>query len=374
MKPTLFLPGAVAALIFFPILLSAQYLDLRSQRLVLDDDAADGGGNTVTVQTSNPLAQNTILTIPDPGTAGASFLLSESSSPQIVNADISFAGTITFSSGGPAFSLVAEQLLFGDPGGSGGMAQSADLLWDDGGKVLEINGDLDLNGGELLNAGGIVAPLTLDLRSNGSIVVNIDDDNNGSGSSFAVEANGAAADLFSVTETGFATIASASSTGGLRVVNTNGIGTANVLELTDGTTSLMTVRRNGNAGIGTVPGARLDVANTSVGESAVRIRNTHTGGVGLELADGALVAEVQAVGGGGTIGDDAVIVEATGGTLSVPSGGVDGQMLYVVNTTAGGITLNGLATDGTDTGMTIPQGGATTLVRVGGAWYAVDRN
>ncbi|MCB0714354.1 MAG: hypothetical protein KDD67_18655 [Ignavibacteriae bacterium] len=376
MKLILFSVGVVLTLLSSLPLLHAQSRDFRAQRLVLDDNGADGVANTITLNVSNPLPQNRSLTIPDPGVAVASFLLSESSSPQVVNADVSFAGTVTFSSGAPSFGLVAGELLFGDPGGSGGFAQSGNLLWNGGANLLEVNGDLDVKGHDLLGTANLVGTSSgnLELVSNGSLVINIDDDNSGTGSSFVVEVNGAASDLLAVAETGLTTITSSSGTGGLRVRNTNASGTANILELSDGTTPHVVVRRNGNVGIGTVPNARLDVENSSGSEPALRLRNTSGSGVGLEIAEGSFVASVQSVAGGGTIANSALIVEATGATLSAPAGGTNGQIIYVVNTTAAPVTLSGLATDGTNTNSSIPQGGAATIIKVNGAWFAVDRN
>ncbi|MGE3799450.1 MAG: hypothetical protein AB7H80_00355 [Candidatus Kapaibacterium sp.] len=376
MERILSLVGVVATLMFPSFFLNAQSRDLRSQRLVLDDDAADGGINTLTLQLSNPLVQSGVVTIPDPGGATAYFLLSESASPQVINADISFAGTVTFASGIPDFGLVAGELLFGDPGGSGGFAQSGDLLWDDGANLLQVNGDLDLKGHDLQGLTNLSGTATgnLELVSNGSLVINIDDDNSGTGSSFVVEVNGAASDLLAVAETGLTTITSSSGTGGLRVRNTNASGTANILELSDGTTIQVVARRNGNVGIGTTPNARLDVENSSGSEPTLQLRNTSGSGVGLEIAEGSLIASVQSVAGGGTIANSAVVVEATGATLSVPAGGTNGQIIYVVNTTAAPVTLNGLATDGANTSSSIPQGGVATIIRVNGAWFAVDRN
>ena len=56
--------------------LQAQDRDLRAERIVVDDDAADGTMHTITIQAPNPLLQDVILTIPDPGSATGSLILS----------------------------------------------------------------------------------------------------------------------------------------------------------------------------------------------------------------------------------------------------------------------------------------------------------
>lgn len=376
MNRTLILSGAVATLTLFPSLLSGQSRDFRSQRLLLDDNGADGISNTVALQTSDSLLQNSIVVIPDPGEAAAEFLLTESALLQTIHADMEFAGAVSFSSGLPDMGLVPGQLLFGDPGGGGAIAQSGSLLWNSSAGLLELDGDLDLHGSALFSLGSLSgqAGSNLELISTGSLVINIDDDNSGTGSRFAVETNGSSDDLFAVTETGFTSIASTSGTGGLRVANNNAGGTAPVLELTDGTSTTLLARRNGTVGIGTVPDARLDIEESSAARPALQVRHSDPEGIGLEIADGGFAADVQEVTGGETAPDDAVVIEATGTTFSVPAHGVDGQIIYVVNTTDGAVTVNGLASDGTDASSSIPQGGAVTILRINGVWYATDRN
>lgn len=76
--------------------LFGQNRDFQAQRLVLDDDGTDGGRNTMTLQPPSILPLNTIISIPNPGLPGASFLLTESLAPQSVNANITFTGTVDF--------------------------------------------------------------------------------------------------------------------------------------------------------------------------------------------------------------------------------------------------------------------------------------
>ena len=65
--------------VFLPLLGSvvatAQNRDFGAERIVIDDNAADGVRNTMTIQTSNPLLQNVLLTIPDPGAGAAQIVL-----------------------------------------------------------------------------------------------------------------------------------------------------------------------------------------------------------------------------------------------------------------------------------------------------------
>ncbi|MGE3802001.1 MAG: hypothetical protein AB7H80_13350, partial [Candidatus Kapaibacterium sp.] len=53
----------------------AQNRDFQAERVVVDDNANDGNRNTMTIQAPNPLLQNVVLTIPDPGAAAAEFLI-----------------------------------------------------------------------------------------------------------------------------------------------------------------------------------------------------------------------------------------------------------------------------------------------------------
>src|SRR5690606_9068554 len=54
----------------------AQTRDVRAERIVLDDGGADSTFNTITIQVPSGLSQDFILTIPDPGTGTAEFMLS----------------------------------------------------------------------------------------------------------------------------------------------------------------------------------------------------------------------------------------------------------------------------------------------------------
>ena len=76
--------------------LLGQNRDFQAQRIIIDDNAGDGVRNTMTLQTPPVLPQSTIISIPDPGLPAASLLLTESLTPQTVNADITFNGTIDF--------------------------------------------------------------------------------------------------------------------------------------------------------------------------------------------------------------------------------------------------------------------------------------
>ena len=69
---------AVVALVSLVVVtadLHAQDRDVRAERLVLDDNGADSTFNTITIRTPAALPHNLILTIPDPGTGTAEFML-----------------------------------------------------------------------------------------------------------------------------------------------------------------------------------------------------------------------------------------------------------------------------------------------------------
>lgn len=74
MKNLLFL-FTLLSLCFLTKNLHAQDRDIRAQRLVLDDGGTDSTTNTVTIQSSSSLLQNVVLTIPDPGSGTAEFML-----------------------------------------------------------------------------------------------------------------------------------------------------------------------------------------------------------------------------------------------------------------------------------------------------------
>ena len=104
----------IVAGIFLVALTSAtafgQVRNLQAERMLLDDDATDGGFNTLTLQVPVPgLTLDRILVFPD--------------------AD----GTLLAS----AAPLTPNQVLFG--GLTGDAAQSADFLWDNATSTLALN-------------------------------------------------------------------------------------------------------------------------------------------------------------------------------------------------------------------------------------------
>lgn len=149
--------------------------DLRAERVVVDDN----NGHTIVLQAPHPPAPSMsghyVVTIPEPSAAATTVLLSHppsGSAGQTVNGSITVGDTLR------AVDLEAARLSAGATG--------------------------------------------LRVQSNGSITIGVDEDNNGTGSSFAIESNGAATpDLFRVTETGLTDVTASSSTGALRVTNTN---------------------------------------------------------------------------------------------------------------------------------------------------------
>lgn len=265
--------------------------DLRAERLVLDDD----NGHTLILQTpqppSGPMSGNYVVTIPEPSAASATVLLS-----------------------------------YPLPGGSGQSVEGSVTIGD------------TLRAGDL-EASRLSAPVSGSLRvqSAGSVTVGIDEDNNGTGSSFTVEANGASLpDLFRVTETGLTDVNSASSTGALRVTNTNAVGTAKILELLDGSASRFTVRRNGAATLGgdlTVEGTGTSgfAGSVSIGDVLTLAQESRT-----SLAAGATLAADAShqlvAGGSGPV--------TLSGTTAIANGAAAGQLLLLVGSSdANGVTI-----------------------------------
>ena len=129
------------------------------------------------------------------------------------------------------------------------------------------DGTASLTGGTLSNLSSAVGPAAgnLFITSNGSLVMNLDEDNSGSGSSFAIETNGAGADLFKVTETGLTDIVSSSTNGTLRLENslTNG----KALQVISG--RMIGSESSADQSGGTVPGNLMiaRVADDGVGAS-----------------------------------------------------------------------------------------------------------
>lgn len=78
-RTTLFLAGLIVALVGV-VDLQAQDRDFGAERLVLDDDAADGTLNIMTIQVDPTLSGDRTLTIPDPGPGGGTFLLANNGS------------------------------------------------------------------------------------------------------------------------------------------------------------------------------------------------------------------------------------------------------------------------------------------------------
>ena len=266
--------------------------DLRAERLVLDDD----NGHTLILQTpqppSGPMSGNYVVTIPEPSAAAAAVLLS-----------------------------------YPLPGGSGRSVEGSITIGD------------TLRAGDL-EASRLSAPVSgsLRLQSAGSVTVGIDEDNNGTGSSFTVEANGASLpDLFRVTETGLTDVNSVSSTGALRVTNTNAVGTAKILELLDGSSSRFTVRRNGTATLGgdlTVEGTGTSgfAGSVSIGAVLTLAQESRT-----SLAAGATLAADAShqlvAGGSGPV--------TLSGTTAIANGAAAGQLLLLVGSSdANGVTIS----------------------------------
>lgn len=146
--------------------LAAQGRDVRGGRLVLDDDGADGTVNTMMVETPNPLPINTTLLIPDPGTAVASFLLSESSTPQTVNADILFTGTINMTGAtllGVSVSTNSTLTGDGSVGSPVGLALGNANVWTAPQSFSAINASGTITGAALTDGTATLSGGSLDL-------------------------------------------------------------------------------------------------------------------------------------------------------------------------------------------------------------------
>ncbi len=314
----------------WPELLPAQSRDLRAGRLVLDDNGADGDGTHTVLLTAPTLAANRTLLLPD---ADGTLLL------------------------GPIAGYPDGRILFG---GSDGRIASSPLVTLD-------SAEGSIGAAAVTGVESIVADPAenLSITSYRSIVMNIDDDDDGTGSSFAIETNGSSTDLLTVTETGLTTVRSSSNSGALRVESSASSSTAEVLELRDGSTPRLVVRRNGDVGIGdATPDARLDVESDHGSDPAMMITQSDPEGVALEIADGALLLS-HGIGTDATIPSDVIIwtvadngLAATGLTVALPPGS-EGAILYVYYADA-------------DPGMVGPYtaaaGDRLTLLYISGAW------
>lgn len=299
--------------------------DLRAERIVVDDN----NGHTIAIQTpqppDGPMSGSYVLTIPEPSSATATFLLSHpssGSSGQTINGSLTVADTLRADD-------VETSLLSAPASGS------------------------------------------LRVRSNGSITVGIDEDNNGTGSSFAIETNGAATpDLFRVTETGLTDVTSSSSTGALRVTNTNAVGTAKIMELLDGSSAQFTVRRNGSATLAgdlTVDGTGTTAfaGSVQIGDFFTLVRESQTGlAAGATLAAGS--SHVLVAGASGAV--------TLSGTTAVANGSTAGQILLLAgNSNANAVTV----TDGANVQLggasrTLGQDDVLMLLWSGTDWIEIS--
>lgn len=284
--------SSIFTLLSYSLAVAQGERDLRAERLVVDDD----NGHTIAIQAPHtpapPMSANYIVTIPEPSVAGTTFLLSHpsrGSSAQSINGSITVADTVR-----------ADDL------------ESARLMAPPSGSMR--------------------------VQSNGSITVGIDEDNNGTGSSFAVESNGAATpDLFRVTETGLTDVSSTSSTGAFRVTNTNASGTAKILELLDGSAAQFTVRRNGSATLAgdlAVDGAGTSsfAGSVSIGDFMTLMQENQTAlPVNASLVPNA--SHILVAGGSGSV--------TLSGTTAIANGSAVGQILLLIgNSDANTVTVN----------------------------------
>lgn len=289
---------------------SAQERDIRSQRLVLDDN----NGNTLTLATpSGPMTDSREIILPEPSVSATALLLAD------------------------------------PPAGSSGQSVTGSLM---------VTGDL--TAGSLATT-VLTGPASgnFSILSNGSVVIGIDSDDDGSGSSFAVESNSnATPDLFRVTETGLTSITSSSGTAGLRVTNTNGSGSAPIISLEDGSAERFVVKRNGDAELT----GNLEVMGTvSIGGFAVAEQESQTAlGSGVTLTPSTSLARIGGNGGPVTLN----------GTTAISNGSQVGQILLLLGSSdANSVTIN----DGANTALgsstrTLGLNDALTLLWTGSDW------
>ncbi len=322
--------------------LSAQQRDLRSGRLFLDDNGADGNGTHSVLLTAPALQQHRTLLLPD---RDGILLLS------------------------PATGFINGEILFG--GSDGTISSAATIVVDSADGALQAerfsDGTASLEDGDLTGVGEVAADpaVNLTVTSNRSIVLNIDDDDDGTGSSFAVETNGNSADLLRVTETGLTTIRSTSNSGGLRVESNASSSSAEILELRDGSTARLVVRRNGDVGIGDdTPDARLDLESDDPNDPALLLAQRDPDGVALQIDEGSLRLS-HGVGTNTTIPADLVLwtvadngLAGSGLSVALPAG-AEGSILYVYYADQDPGSVGGHA---------VVSGDRLTLLFVAGAW------
>lgn len=72
------LSRGVPALMFLLVIIvptTSQNRDIRSERIIIDDNGEDGAMNTMSLQTTDSLGRDVILTIPDMGMDSAQIML-----------------------------------------------------------------------------------------------------------------------------------------------------------------------------------------------------------------------------------------------------------------------------------------------------------
>lgn len=114
-----------------------------------------------------------------------------------------------------------------------------------------------------------------------------------------------------------------------------------------GTNAPFVIEGDGDVGIGdSGPDARLDVENNDAAVPALAVANTHTDGIGLQVgAGGVVLSYASGAPANIPVGTAAFDVNdnapASAPNVGVPSGGTDGQILYIYISDPDGATVGG---------------------------------
>lgn len=156
--------------------------------------------------------------------------------------------------------------------------------------------------------------------------------------------------------------------GAFRINNTANVSNA-VYGETNGTASAINANQLGTgrgmiAQINNAVNAQSAFLAQTNGTGPAIVANQSNGGLALDILSGGVKFPVTQLSGNDLIPDNAVVVELTGATqiITLPSGGQNGQAIYVINTGAGASSVGGTNID--------PDRGIM-FIRLSGSWRAV---